>query len=60
MPSPSSERRIPELEGIRGLAILSVIYWHYVAAPGALAEGHSLSGILYRIGMLGCARQYPR
>jgi peptidoglycan/LPS O-acetylase OafA/YrhL len=53
VPSPSSERRIPELDGIRGLAILSVIYWHYVAAPGALAEGHSLSGILYRIGMFG-------
>ena len=48
-----SERRILELDGIRGLAILSVIYWHYVAAPGALAGPSCLSGILYRIGALG-------
>jgi peptidoglycan/LPS O-acetylase OafA/YrhL len=25
--------RIPELDGIRGLAILLVVAWHYVAAP---------------------------
>jgi peptidoglycan/LPS O-acetylase OafA/YrhL len=50
-PRPSA-RRIPALDGIRGLAILSVIYWHYVACPTALAAPRSLGGILHRIGLL--------
>lgn len=29
---PLSARRIPELDGIRGLAILSVLAWHYLGA----------------------------
>jgi peptidoglycan/LPS O-acetylase OafA/YrhL len=50
-PRPSA-RRIPELDGIRGLAILSVIYWHYVACPNALAGQRTLGGVLHRIGLL--------
>jgi peptidoglycan/LPS O-acetylase OafA/YrhL len=31
--SEEASGRIPELDGIRGLAILLVVAWHYVAAP---------------------------
>jgi peptidoglycan/LPS O-acetylase OafA/YrhL len=46
-----SAHRIPELDGIRGLAILSVIYWHYVACPNVLAGPRTLGGMLHRIGL---------
>jgi peptidoglycan/LPS O-acetylase OafA/YrhL len=49
-PRPSAAR-IPELDGIRGLAIMSVIYWHYVACPNVLAGPRTLGGILHRIGL---------
>lgn len=52
MPPRLSARRLPELDGIRGLAILSVIYWHYLACPNALAGPRTLGGILHRIGLL--------
>jgi peptidoglycan/LPS O-acetylase OafA/YrhL len=45
-------RRIPELDGIRGLAILSVLYWHFVACPTAHVERATLGGLLHRIGLL--------
>ena len=31
--SEEASGRIPELDGIRGLAILLVVAWHYVAVP---------------------------
>jgi peptidoglycan/LPS O-acetylase OafA/YrhL len=52
MPRLLSARRIPELDGIRGLAILSVIYWHYLAHPARFAERGTLAWILYRVGLL--------
>src|ERR1700722_2581781 len=29
----TGSRRIPELDGVRGIAILCVIYWHYFCNP---------------------------
>jgi peptidoglycan/LPS O-acetylase OafA/YrhL len=39
-PAPRlSDGRIPELDGLRGLAVLSVIAWHYLGLP--LMAGHA-------------------
>lgn len=49
-----SASRIPELDGVRGLAILSVLYWHYFASqshPGAAGVVH----VLERAGKLSWA-----
>lgn len=46
------QRRVPQLDGIRGLAILLVVYWHYVAAPNALQPPGSIGRALFRIGIL--------
>ena len=51
MPARSSAPRIPELDGIRGLAILLVLYWHYLACPAALAERGTLGWFLHRVGL---------
>ena len=40
---------IPELDGIRGLAIAMVIYWHYVAMPHAATQG--LGRLLGKVGL---------
>jgi peptidoglycan/LPS O-acetylase OafA/YrhL len=52
--SADSTGRIPELDGLRGLAILSVLFWHYGSyyepAPGSI--GASLTPLL-RLGWSG-------
>src|SRR5262249_55686432 len=44
--------RIPELDGIRGLAILSVICFHYISMEGLTFPG-SITDRLHRLVILG-------
>ena len=52
MPDGAPQGRIPELDGLRGMAILAVWLGHYFAAPG---EGSVwfLSGYWFRLGWTG-------
>jgi len=50
-PSPAKSR-ILELDGIRGIAILSVLCFHYISMDGAVAPG-SISERLQRLVILG-------
>ena len=52
MESPKSTSRIPELDGIRGLAILSVLFYHYISIQGPAPPG-SIVDILQRLVILG-------
>jgi peptidoglycan/LPS O-acetylase OafA/YrhL len=47
----NTARRIPELDGIRGLAILLVLAWHYFALPLMQSPHRSLRAIA-RLGSL--------
>jgi peptidoglycan/LPS O-acetylase OafA/YrhL len=46
-----ASRRVPELDGVRGVAILLVVFWHYVAAPNHLAAPGSFGWLLHKLGM---------
>jgi peptidoglycan/LPS O-acetylase OafA/YrhL len=41
-PSPSSSRRVPELDGLRGVAILQVVLFHYFSLSNFGARGGAL------------------
>lgn len=49
---PSTSRRIPELDGLRGVAIVSVIVGHFFAAPG-IGPFRYLDGFWVRLGWSG-------
>jgi peptidoglycan/LPS O-acetylase OafA/YrhL len=52
MDSFPAKSRIPELDGIRGLAILSVLCFHYISIEGSTAPG-SITDRLQRLVILG-------
>ncbi len=51
MQQSNQSGRIPELDGVRGLAILSVLYWHYIACEDC-SNGNWFIRSLYQVGQL--------
>jgi peptidoglycan/LPS O-acetylase OafA/YrhL len=45
-PAPNLSGRIPELDGLRGIAIGSVLLWHYFVAPAVVTPATPLSYML--------------
>ncbi|HLZ13833.1 MAG TPA: acyltransferase [Candidatus Acidoferrum sp.] len=52
MEPPPNKSRIPELDGIRGVAILSVLCFHYISMEGLASPG-SIADRLQRLVILG-------
>jgi peptidoglycan/LPS O-acetylase OafA/YrhL len=48
----SQQARIPELDGLRGVAIASVLVFHYLAIQGATPQ-HTLTSYLQRLTIMG-------
>jgi len=51
-PVRSTQQRIPELDGLRGTAILMVILFHYLAEQGSVTGG-GLTPVLQRLVLMG-------
>lgn len=47
-----ASQRVPQLDGIRGLAILLVLIWHFVVAPADAAHASGLRGMIAHLGVL--------
>src|SRR6266849_1319328 len=43
LPAPNLSGRIPELDGLRGLAIGSVLIWHYFVSPAVATPASAFS-----------------
>lgn len=54
MGQPDQSRRIPELDGVRGWAILCILFWHYICSLLDLTQS-PFTLMLYRIGALSWA-----
>lgn len=49
---PSQKGRIPELDGLRGIAVFSVVCFHYLAVQGEVGAG-TLTSYLQRLTIMG-------
>jgi peptidoglycan/LPS O-acetylase OafA/YrhL len=54
MAQPEQSRRIPELDGVRGWAILCILYWHYICSLVDLYH-NPIAMWFYRVGALSWA-----